>query len=249
MDQNVIAHAEEGKALRIDFSPTTHRSVALPSEARWIAASSGVEAPKGGRVRRHYNDRVLGTRLASALLARSFGLEASAGTSLKLKNFATADGRQAVGGLPAEATASDVARETACSILELTRASRGAFDAEASVPVQAVARHVLDEARRVDLAEEALAVSDLGRMGELLNESHASLSDFGATTPELDAVCSALKSAGALGARLTWAGFGGFAIGLCTAECCESALAAAVEATGGPAFRVRPSAGLRLEKR
>ena len=249
MDQNVIAHAEEGKALRIDFAPTRCSSVSLPPDARWIAASSGVEAPKGGRVRRHYNERVLGTRLAAALLAKGFGREVATGTGLKLKNFANAAGRRAVRELPAETSASDVARETGCSVDELTRASRDSFDANAAVLVRAVARHVLDEANRVDMAEEVLAASDLESMGQLLDSSHKSLADFGATTPELDAACSALKSGGALGARLTGAGFGGFAIGLCTAETCEQALATALRATGGPAFLVRPSGGLFVEER
>ena len=51
------------------------------------------------------------------------------------------------------------------------------------------------------------------RLGRLLSASHASLrDDYEVSTPELDALVAALEGAGALGARLTGAGFGGCAI-------------------------------------
>ena len=56
----------------------------------------------------------------------------------------------------------------------------------------------------------ALHAGDLARVGELFDESHASLrDDFRVSTPELDALANALVDAGAYGARLTGAGFGG----------------------------------------
>ena len=48
-----------------------------------------------------------------------------------------------------------------------------------------------------------------------------------------------------LGARLTGAGFGGYAIAVCRPQDVRRVCEAAIEATGGPAFRVVPGKGLR----
>jgi galactokinase len=77
------------------------------------------------------------------------------------------------------------------------------------------ARHVVTENARVLEAARALEDGDVAALGPLLNESHASLrDDFEVSTPELDALVEALRDAGAIGARLTGAGFGGCVVGL-----------------------------------
>jgi len=77
------------------------------------------------------------------------------------------------------------------------------------------ARHVVSENARVVAAVEALERGDGAELGRLLGESHASLrDDFEVSTPELDALVEALVAAGALGARLTGAGFGGCVVAL-----------------------------------
>jgi galactokinase len=77
------------------------------------------------------------------------------------------------------------------------------------------ARHVVSENARVLAAAEALASGDLPTLGRLLSESHASLrDDFEVSTPELDVLVEKLIEAGALGARLTGAGFGGCVVGV-----------------------------------
>ena len=77
------------------------------------------------------------------------------------------------------------------------------------------ARHVISENARVLAAARALEAGNVAVLGPLLNESHASLrDDFEVSTPELDALVEALRGAGAVGARLTGAGFGGCVVGL-----------------------------------
>ena len=77
------------------------------------------------------------------------------------------------------------------------------------------ARHVVSENARVLEAADALAAGDVAALGPLLNASHQSLrDDFEVSTPELDALVEALRNAGAIGARLTGAGFGGCVVGL-----------------------------------
>jgi galactokinase len=76
-------------------------------------------------------------------------------------------------------------------------------------------RHVVSENARVVEAAHALETGDVAAMGPLLNASHESLrDDFEVSTPELDALVETLRAAGALGARLTGAGFGGCVVGL-----------------------------------
>jgi galactokinase len=74
----------------------------------------------------------------------------------------------------------------------------------------AFARHVVAENARVVAAADAIAAGDEAELGRLFAESHASLrDDFRVSTPELDALVEELVAAGAAGARLTGAGFGG----------------------------------------
>lgn len=73
------------------------------------------------------------------------------------------------------------------------------------------ARHVVTENARV--LEVARRLRSGGAIGELLYQSHESLrDDFEVSCAELDAVVDTARQAGATGARLTGAGFGGCAI-------------------------------------
>lgn len=77
------------------------------------------------------------------------------------------------------------------------------------------ARHVVGENARVLAGVEALQRRDFAAFGELMWASHASLrNDYAVSTPELDAFVTLARQAGAPGARLTGAGFGGCAIAL-----------------------------------
>jgi galactokinase len=77
------------------------------------------------------------------------------------------------------------------------------------------ARHVVTENARVIRFAEALRAGDIAPLGPLLMESHASLrDDFEVSIDELDALVDAFVGSGALGARLTGAGFGGCVVAL-----------------------------------
>ena len=77
------------------------------------------------------------------------------------------------------------------------------------------ARHIFSENARVLKAVEALRAEDFRELGRLMYASHASMrDDFEISTRELDAFVELAEEAGALGARLTGAGFGGCAIAL-----------------------------------
>ncbi|HSF62529.1 MAG TPA: galactokinase [Gaiellaceae bacterium] len=91
-----------------------------------------------------------------------------------------------------------------------------------------IGRHVVSENERVLESVRALKEQDLSRLGELMTASHASLrDDFRVSTPELDTLVGVLIEAGALGARLTGAGFGGSVVAVCDVD----DIAGLVEAT------------------
>jgi galactokinase len=111
------------------------------------------------------------------------------------------------------------------------------------------ARHVVTENARVLEFAAALRAGDVGALGPLMLASHASLrDDFAVSTPALDALVDACMEHGALGARLTGAGFGGCAVALVQRNHADDLLAKVARsmlATGGHeplGFSVRPGA-------
>lgn len=83
-------------------------------------------------------------------------------------------------------------------------------------PVRRWVAHVPSEAARVNAGTAALLTRDLTRFGGLLNESHASLRDgLEVSHPAVDRLVDAAMAAGAAGARVTGAGFGGCVIAVC----------------------------------
>jgi galactokinase len=112
------------------------------------------------------------------------------------------------------------------------------------------ARHIVTEIARV---RETVALLEAGRMrdiGPLLDASHTSLAeDYEVSSPELDVACSAARSAGALGARMTGGGFGGSAIALVPVELVDEVTRTVTTEFAAAGFRApeirsaEPSAG------
>jgi galactokinase len=112
------------------------------------------------------------------------------------------------------------------------------------------ARHVVTENARVVDTVELLGKGLLAEIGPLLLASHESLRhDFEVTVDELDVAVESAMSAGAIGARMTGAGFGGCAIALVSEERvtgCADAVAEAFASRGYTApvcFVAEPSDG------
>jgi len=81
------------------------------------------------------------------------------------------------------------------------------------------ARHVVSENNRVLKAKECLLKDDINQFGKLMIESHNSYSkDFEASTVDVDEIVERSFQCGALGARLTGGGFGGFTVSLIEKE-------------------------------
>jgi galactokinase len=99
------------------------------------------------------------------------------------------------------------------------------------------ARHVVTENARVLEAVAWLRSGDLDRLGPLLAASHASLrDDYEVSSPELDTAVAAAADAGAVGARMTGAGFGGSAIALAPTDLAGRVAERAAEAFAAAGF-------------
>ena len=81
------------------------------------------------------------------------------------------------------------------------------------------ARHAVTEMKRVLDCVQALSDSNFALVGQLINQSHASLrDDYTVSCPELDTAVDAALAEGALGSRMVGGGFGGSAIALIQAS-------------------------------
>ena len=115
------------------------------------------------------------------------------------------------------------ARRAGCEAIARELGVRALRDAAlAQVADRPLGRHVVSENARVLETANALRSADIAALPQLFAASHASLrDDFEVSTPELDALVDELVAAGALGARLTGAGFGGAVVAVCEADDAE----------------------------
>ena len=142
-------------------------------------------------------------------------------------------------GLPRELAESEYGkRRAACEAAAARLGIEALRDATAEqVANDPIARHVVSENARVLDFVAALRAGELNRLGPILLAGHASLrDDFRVSTPELDLLVDLLVESGAIGARLTGAGFGGCVLGLVpsdrAAACVASTTTAYVRQTG-----------------
>src|SRR5437867_3618835 len=225
MDQAIILGAQAGCASRIDFHPLRLTPTAVPADWQFIVASSLVRAEKSGGARQAYNERTRQCDEARRLVATRLG---------QREDMA----------YPALLAAAPVEE-----LLELAGAG-----ATVSGVLARRFRHVVTEGTRVPQAEAAMAARDLAAFGRLLDASHQSLrDDYEVSHPELDRLVELARAAGAAGARLTGAGFGGSIVALCRVDRAPEAVAALRDRSHGPRgaadggrphmFMAEPSAG------
>jgi galactokinase len=117
-------------------------------------------------------------------------------------------------------------------------------------PLRRRARHVVTENERVREVVRLLGAAQPAPVGPVLDASHASLrDDYEVSCPELDLAVRAARDSGALGARMTGAGFGGSAVALVPADGVgdvAAAVTAAFRSRGWAApgiFTVEPGPG------
>lgn len=193
MDQAVTLAGRRGHAARIDFRPLRVRHLLVPEDWRFVVADSGVRAEKSGPAQAAYNQR------------RSECAEVLESLCLVLAR----DGH--VDELPRSYPELLRAVGTTQAVLAL-----GEEYLEGALLKRF--RHVVSEAARVEEARDALMVADIMAFGDLMNASHGSLrTDFLVSSGPLDRLVALALEGGAVGARLTGAGFGGCIVALADA--------------------------------
>ena len=223
MDQAVCLLAQAGQALRIDFDPLRTRAVAVPAGYSFVVCHSLVEAEKSGATRAVYNPRVAECRLACRVIERLLGASLPrplAGLGELRRLFSDRSLPDFVAILdsalpPRPLRIEEIAALVGTPREHLTAAIGARAPANATYAIVKRARHVFSEAARVDEAEAALVAGDWLALSTLMDASHASCrDDYEVSSPTLEELIAAAKAAGAAGARLTGAGFGGCTINL-----------------------------------
>ncbi len=232
MDQTVITFATPANALLINFDPPSKENIPIPDGFRWVAGYSGTKAPKGDSAADAYNSFVLASRAAATLLSQGLGVDPGAPAQLSRVQDAS---DAAMAELPA-IPVSEAAAMTGGESLGL--------EPDRPLDLRISAEHVLSEAKRVGDASAAMRAGDRQTMGRLMTESHQSLGRYGSSTDGLDRLVAAATDAGADGARVTGAGFGGWAIALAADDVVEQVVTAMETACGGPAFEVSAHGGV-----
>ena len=209
MDQAIILGAEAGHAALVEFDPLILHQHPVPGTWRFVAAFSTVPAPKSGSAKGGYNNLTERAREALPLMLDHLGLPR------------TTSWTALTGMMPAN---------------ELVEHGIAALPGH----ILPNFRHIVTENARVRAAVEAMEQGRIGDFGALMNASHQSLrDDLGVSTPDLDQAVDICRRAGAAGARLTGAGFGGSIVALC-----DSTRAAAVrEALRTDYYQPRGAAG------
>ncbi|MFZ2060700.1 MAG: galactokinase [Candidatus Binatus sp.] len=231
MDQSVSILGRRDHALFIEFNPIRVRAVKMPANAALVVADSLEVADKSGKVRAEYNRRVVECSLAARILGRALNLDGVKILGDVVRAIPNWSAVNLVEKLAATSPARlDANLKEAANILGVSQTALDAellghgstrieLDSNRPLEILKRARHVLSETERVIRAADVLNAGRLDEMGTLMNASHQSLAeDFECSTSRLDAIVECARRGGAIGARLTGAGFGGSIVALCDVE-------------------------------
>ena len=140
-------------------------------------------------------------------------------------------GRKLSEGIYNDRVAECKAATAALGVSTLRDADQTQIDLVPDATARRRARHVIAENDRVAAAARALANGEMTVLGALMNASHESLAgDYEVSSDVLDRLVAATRTAGALGARLTGAGFGGCIVCLVAVDRADDVIAAAQQA-------------------
>lgn len=226
MDQAVILGGRANHACKIDFHPLRIEVAPLLEDYAVVVCDSTVKAEKGGAARNRYNEGPRLCALITALIEKQLKVEIDEdieidhlgdlfhGALCLTVKEAQELGLRAVPGPRAGRSA--VAKRLAMKLDEVRERWLGDLpEPPGGFPLQARLRHQLTEYERVERARDALLAGDGDELGRLMNASHESCAeDYGISCAELDRLVAVARRAGAVGARLTGAGFGGATVNL-----------------------------------
>ncbi|XP_017261318.1 N-acetylgalactosamine kinase [Kryptolebias marmoratus] len=243
MDQSISFLAEKGTAKLIEFQPLRATDVKLPEGAVFVISNCCVEMNKAASS--HYNIRVVECRLAAKVLARARGLDPSG--FLKLVQVQTelkASLEEMLALVDEVLHPEPYGREEVCEILSITpeRFSSELLSTNTQhlthFKLHQRAKHVYGEAARVTRFQHVCgsgSAESVELLGQLMNQSHESCRDlYECSCPELDRLVDICLKSGAVGSRLTGAGWGGCAVSMVPSQKVEAFLRAVRDAYYAP---------------
>lgn len=238
MDQSISFLAERGTAKLIEFQPLRATDVKLPDGAVFVISNCCVEMNKAASS--HFNIRVVECRIATKMLAQARGLDSSGLSKLaQVQTELKASLEEMLALVDEVLHPEPYSREEICEALGIN--SEQLSTELLSANTQHVthfklyqrAKHVYGEAARV-LQFKRVCDSEPAEsrrlLGDLMNQSHASCRDlYECSCPELDQLVDICLKSGAVGSRLTGAGWGGCAVSMVPDEKVDSFLQAVRE--------------------
>ncbi|XP_028414365.1 N-acetylgalactosamine kinase-like [Dendronephthya gigantea] len=225
MDQACSFLAGFGTAKHIEFDPLRYKDITIPDGVVFVIANSLVEMNKSKTAGTHFNVRVVECRTAAKILAKKKDIDWRSVRKLaQVQEKLKVSLEKMLEFVKEIFHNKPYTREEICGILEI---SDQEFIKEclsestthvSSFKLHDRAKHVYSEAKRVLGFREVCenkpddAVKSLGT---LMNESHDSCSSqYQCSCEELDELVAICRSAGALGSRLTGAGWGGCTVSM-----------------------------------
>ena len=238
MDQAICLFGKSGNAVKIEFYPLRTTYVPFPDLCRIVVAHSMITASKTENALLKYNRGPIECRIATSILQAQLAPEnklVRLGDLLThIPEASTEQGwRRIIDNVFPEDTYSlgETARllgttpdETADRFLK-TRSGTALPVPTDGFWLRNRALYVFSENDRVEQSCDALRNSEIETFGHLMNEAHnAADTLYGLSTPELNVLCDIMRNAGASGARLTGAGFGGCCIALVRENAVETVM-------------------------
>jgi N-acetylgalactosamine kinase len=221
MDQTISVFAEKGSAKLIEFCPKLDlHSVQLPDNVSFIIANSRTDSPKIDTLAYRYNKRVVENKLGIAILCKQKGIEALPKLyDLKIKlniNYPDLSNMICV-GLKDIYTLDQIKEELddIDNLLKEVPYYKDVLEKNTEFNLKYRLLHVSNEADRVETFFKICQESDkdMNKLGELMNKSHESCRTlYECSSSELDKLVNFSLACGALGARLTGAGWGGCSV-------------------------------------
>ncbi|KAI3469264.1 hypothetical protein Pfo_025927 [Paulownia fortunei] len=238
MDQAISVMAQSGFAALIDFNPIRTTEVQLPAGGTFVIAHSLAESQKAVTAATNYNNRVVECRLASIVLGIKLGMKPEEAIT-KVKTLSDVEGlcisfagtrgssdsvlavKEFLKEEPYSAEDIEkITNEKLQAIFANSPSSLDVLKAAKHFKLHQRAAHVYSEAKRVYAFKDTVSSKSseeekLKKLGDLMNESHYSCSVlYECSCPELEELVKICRNNGALGARLTGAGWGGCAVAL-----------------------------------
>ncbi|KAK6146244.1 hypothetical protein DH2020_020113 [Rehmannia glutinosa] len=234
MDQAISVMAQSGFAALIDFNPIRATEVQLPAGGTFVIAHSLAESQKAVTAATNYNNRVVECRLASIVLGIKLGMKAEEAIT-KVKTLSDVEGlcvsfagtrgssdpvlavKEFLKEEPYIAEdIEEIINEKLQTVFANSPSSLDVLRAAKHFKLHQRAAHVYSEAKRVYAFKDT--VSSKLRCVKSINYSllftYSAYKPPIISCPELEELVKISRDNGALGARLTGAGWGGCAVAL-----------------------------------